>query len=196
MRIRFVFALLTLASPQQAFAWGQEGHSIVAEIAERRLDIDTVNKVRVLLGGNVSMASVSSWADDFRSSHPETAGWHFVDIPLDKTAYDPTRDCNPDKGDCIIHAIARFKSVLGDCSKSLAERSEALRFLIHFVGDIHQPLHDETRYGADGKDDRGGNDVQVTFYNRQTFMRCGTPASSRTRSMTGALTLFGCKPAG
>jgi len=57
--------------------------------------------------------------------------------------------------------------VLGDCSKPLSERSEALRFLIHFVGDIHQPLHDETRYGADGKDDRGGNDVSVTFFGQK-----------------------------
>jgi hypothetical protein len=159
---------LGLAWTQQAFGWGQEGHSIIAEIAQRRLDADTLRKVKALLGGEVSMSSIASWADDYRALHPETGGWHFVDIPLDKSAYDPTRDCNPDKGDCVVHAIARFTAVLSDCSKSLSERSDALKFVVHFVGDIHQPLHDETRFGADGKDDHGGNLLPVTFFGQST----------------------------
>jgi nuclease S1 len=159
-------AALLLGCPlDRAFAWGQEGHSIIAELAERRLDADTLRKVKVLLGG-VSMASVASWADDYRASHPETAGWHFVDIPFDQNAYDPVRDCKPEKGDCVIHAIARFRADITDCSKSLTERGDALKFLIHFVGDIHQPLHDETRFAADGSDDQGGNKVLVTFFDQ------------------------------
>ena len=100
-----VQAALLLGYPfDRAFAWGQEGHSIVAELTERRLDADTLRKIKVLLGG-VSMASVASWADDYRGSHPETGGWHFVDIPFDQNAYDPGRGCKPEKGDCIIHSI-------------------------------------------------------------------------------------------
>jgi hypothetical protein len=160
-----VAAMLCLLTHNRAHAWGQEGHSIVAELAERRLDLETLRKVKVLLGG-VSMASVANWADDYRASHPETAGWHFVDIPFDQIAYDPMRDCSPEKGDCIIHAIARFRAGVGDCSRSLAERGDALKFLIHFVGDVHQPLHDETRFASDGTDDQGGNKVIVTFFDQ------------------------------
>lgn len=156
------FIVLPIA---KARAWGQEGHSIIAELAERRLDQDIRRKVKNLLGG-VSMASVASWADDYRASHPESGGWHFVDIPFDQTAYDPMRDCKPEKGDCVIHAIARFRADVTDCSKSLAERGDALKFLIHFVGDVHQPLHAETRFATDGTDDQGGNKVIVTFFDQ------------------------------
>ncbi len=155
----------SLVPSHPALAWGQEGHSIIAELAERRLDSDTLRKVKILLGG-VSMASIASWADDYRADHKETSGWHFVDIPYDQTAYDPVRDCDPKKGDCIVHAIARFRADVADCSKSLSERSEALKFLIHFVGDVHQPLHVETRFAADGTDDQGGNKVIVTFFDQ------------------------------
>jgi len=158
-------ALFGATPIDRAHAWGQEGHSIVAELAERRLDLETLRKVRLLLGG-VSMASVANWADDYRASHPDSAGWHFVDIPFDQTAYDPSRDCKPEKGDCIIHAITRFRVDVTDCSKSLAERGDAMKFLIHFVGDIHQPLHVETRFSADGTDDQGGNKVIVTFFDQ------------------------------
>jgi hypothetical protein len=168
MKATWLGILLALASVEQAFGWGQEGHSIIAEIAERRLDAETLRKVRVLLGGEISMASIASWADDYRALHPETGGWHFVNIPLDKTAYDPARDCNPDKGDCVVHAIGRFTAALSDCSKSLSDRSDALKFVVHFVGDIHQPLHDETRFDPDGKDDHGGNLVPVTFFGQNT----------------------------
>jgi hypothetical protein len=168
MKAAWLAALLALVPLQQANGWGQEGHSIVAEIAQRRLDPDTLRKVKVLLGGEVSMASVASWADDYRAQHRETAGWHFVDIPLDQNTYDPARDCNPNKGDCIIHMIARFRAAVSDCSKPLTERSEALRFLIHFVGDVHQPLHAETKLNPDGTDDKGGNDVTVTFFGQKT----------------------------
>ena len=80
-----VAALWLLAPPAQA--WGPEGHSIVAEIAQRRLDPQATEAVAQLLGKNVSLASISSWADDERVKHPETANWHFVDIPL---AFEPT----------------------------------------------------------------------------------------------------------
>ncbi len=166
MKAALFGVLLTLSVPQQAFAWGQEGHSIIAEIAQQRLDADTLRRVKTLLGGEVSMASVASWADDYRAAHPETAGWHFVNIPLDNTAYDPDRDCA--KSDCVVQAIARLRAAVGDCSKPAGDRSEALKFLVHFVGDIHQPLHDETRFAADGKDDHGGNSLAVTFFGQPT----------------------------
>src|SRR5215813_10636155 len=81
-------AALILACSGHAFGWGQEGHSIVAEIAQQRLDADTLARLNKLLGGPISLASFASWADDFRAAHHETEGWHFVDIPHDSTTYD------------------------------------------------------------------------------------------------------------
>jgi hypothetical protein len=169
MKAILLAGLLVLPPAAHAFAWGQEGHSIVAEIAQRRLDRGTLDKMKSkgLLGGEVSLASLASWADDYRATHRETSGWHFVDIPHDRSTYDPAIDCkvNPTEGDCIINAIARVREALADCSKTTEVRVSALKFLVHFVGDIHQPLHAATRTDPfTGKGDRGGNEVQVTFF--------------------------------
>ena len=164
MKAIWFAGLLALMPLNEAGAWGQEGHSIVAEIAQRRLDAITLQKIRTLLGGETSLASTASWADDVRLLRPKTAGWHFVDIPYERATYDPAADCKEDakRGDCVINAIARAKITLADCSKLKQDRVEALMFLVHFVGDVHQPLHAAERNG-----DHGGNDVQVTFFGRQ-----------------------------
>jgi hypothetical protein len=169
-------ALLVAAVPfGQAWGWGQEGHSIVAEIAQRRLDAPTLEKIEALLVAedpalkhpSVALASLASWADDYRATHPETAGWHFVDIPMDRATYDPSVDCKNDN--CAVAAILHFKEVLGDCARSAGERLEALKFVVHFIGDIHQPLHSSDRWDPyTGKDDQGGNLVPVTFFGQST----------------------------
>lgn len=168
----FWLAILALALPcEQAFAWGQEGHSIVAELAEHRLDQATLEKIRLLLrtefpaaaaDARVSLGSIASWADDYRAEHDETRNWHFVNIPFERATFDPQVDCKADPkfGDCIVNAIERNRTVLADCSKAPAERAQALKFLVHLIGDIHQPLHDTDR------NDHGGNDVAVTFFGK------------------------------
>jgi hypothetical protein len=141
-----------------AWAWGEEGHSIVAEIAQRRLNDRAAAKVAALLGKGVSLASVSTWADDVRSARPETYNWHFVDIPLADNHYDPARDCKPSKrGDCIVAALSRLGATLRDPSATPSERREALRYMVHFVADVHQPLHTLL-------EDNGGNRVSVRLY--------------------------------
>ncbi len=156
--MRKIFALtlsLLLVQTQVAFGWGQEGHSIIAELAQRRLTPDAAAQVGTILGKGHSLASISSWADDVRDAHPETYKWHFVDIPLADTTYDPVKECVPGpKGDCAIAALERLKHIL-QCSTDPAERLDELRFAVHLLGDIHQPLHtvDEAR---------GGNDIAVT----------------------------------
>jgi len=148
-------AALALAAATSAAAWDPDGHAIVAELASRRLSPQARQEVEKLLGPGVSLASVSSWADDWRVPHPETYNWHFVDIPVAVDRYDPAAVCAPSpKGDCIVAALARNRAALA-CPGSEVERRLALRFAVHFVGDLHQPLHtvDEAR---------GGNDVKVT----------------------------------
>jgi hypothetical protein len=144
MRIRTQTLILVgalLSSIGTAYGWGEEGHSIVAEIAQRRLNASAANMVGELLGQNTSLASIASWADDMRDSHAETKQWHFIDIPRDSSDYDEARDCAASaKGDCIVKELARVKSTLA-CSPDQDARRDALRFAVHFLGDIHQPLH-------------------------------------------------------
>jgi len=170
MKAIWLAGLLAFLPLQQAHGWGQEGHSIVAEIAQRRLDADTLKKVKTLLGGEISLASIASWADDYRAGHEETAGWHFVDIPYDRFTYDPAVDCkaDPKRGDCVINAIMRAREALGDCWRTREERLDALKFLVHFVGDVHQPLHAAARTDPHtGTGDQGGNLVEVTFFGQK-----------------------------
>ncbi|MER9657618.1 hypothetical protein NKJ26_29900 [Mesorhizobium sp. M0152] len=85
---RWIVALVMTIAWSPAYAWGPEGHAIVAEIAQRRLTATALFEVKHILGGEVSMASVASWADDVRYAlHPESYNWHFVDIPLADDKY-------------------------------------------------------------------------------------------------------------
>jgi hypothetical protein len=162
-----IIASLTLLgafvlAPSQAAAWGPEGHAIVAEIAEARLSDAAHAQVAQLLGqeGHQHLDEVASWADDYRETHPETAGWHFVDIPLSAAGYDGSRDCAG--GNCVVAQIQNFAAVLGNRNAAPADRLMALKFVVHFVGDIHQPLH------AEDNGDKGGNTIHLTYFGKST----------------------------
>ena len=160
-RLAIVLVLASIV-PAKAFAWGSEGHRIVAEIAEQLLEPGTAKQVRDLLAieNSTTLADVANWADQVRPQRPETAPWHFVDIPISATAYDAARDCAG--GNCVLAKIEQFAATLHDTSAPPQTRLEALKFLVHFVGDVHQPLH------ASDNNDRGGNEVRVAFEGRRT----------------------------
>ena len=154
---RFVFlGLLVTSLP--TYAWGPEGHALVARIAESELTPEVRARVLEILGPGKTMESVASWADQIRGSRRETAPWHFVDIPISKPHLDMARDCA--NGDCVVAQIERFRAILKDPATPPDQRREALMFVIHFVGDMHQPLH-----SSDNKD-RGGNSVRIVFEGR------------------------------
>lgn len=142
MRIFVASFLVAALIPGSAFAWGQEGHSIIAEIAERRLEPQAAEIVSNLLGPGVSLGSIASWADDVREARPSTYNWHFVSIPIGQSDYRPDTDCklDPVKGDCIVVEIERAQKEMR-CASDATARAEALKFLVHFVGDLHQPFH-------------------------------------------------------
>jgi hypothetical protein len=158
MRSIALAVALTCGLVGTASAWGPDGHSIVAEIAQQRLSEPAARLVKDLLKGR-SLASIASWADDYRATHPETANWHFVDIPLDVATYDAARDCkrDQDNGDCVIAELVRVQHDLR-CASGEA-RAEALKFAVHLVGDIHQPLHAV-------KEKKGGNEIAVDVFMR------------------------------
>src|ERR1700678_2683772 len=158
-RLTVFFTLLLLVSHPQAFAWGSRGHRIIADIAWDHLNETTRERLRPFLGDN-DLASIATWADDIRSGRPETGPWHFVDIPPDRGGYEP-KDC-PDEN-CAVARISQFARILGDPQQSFAARSEALKFLVHFVGDLNQPFHAMA-------DARGGHDIPVTVFGES---QCG-----------------------
>ena len=136
--------------------WGPEGHHIVAKIALGRLTPEAKKATQDLLGAE-DFVAVSTWADEVRSQRPETYNWHFVDIPYDQLNYLAVRDCKPTpRGDCILAELERARHDLTDATLAKERRAEALKWIIHLMGDLHQPLHCIDNH------DRGGNDVFVT----------------------------------
>jgi hypothetical protein len=121
-----------------ALAWGKAGHRVVATLATSMLTPEARNQVTELLGPNVTLATISTWADEVRPSRPHTAPWHYVNIPRDATSYNAGRDC---RRGCVVSTIEQSLRVLQDPSKGRAVREEALRWVVHFVADLHQPLH-------------------------------------------------------
>jgi hypothetical protein len=151
--------LALLAAPVPAPAWGAKGHRVVALLAERDLRPEARAQVQALLAGEPepTLAGVSNWADELRDGDDPrgraTAALHYLNFPRGDCMYVPARDC-PD-GRCLVAAINRQFLVLSDAARPVAERREALKFLVHFVGDAHQPLH------AGHADDLGGNRHQL-----------------------------------
>lgn len=162
--------LCGVASP--AFAWGDIGHKVTALIAYKHLTPSARAKLDTLLASDPDtltapdFASRATWADKYREGHRETAQWHFVDIEVAHP--DLNQACFGFPGlpggavasagpadDCVIDKIDEFSAELADPATSAAERLFALKFLIHFVGDLHQPLH------ASDHEDHGGNCVAL-----------------------------------
>jgi hypothetical protein len=104
------------------------------------------------------LVDASTWPDDMRGQRPETAPWHYIDIPLGTTSRKIEKFCDPKEG-CVTRAIRNALTILRSATSNPKDRADALRFLIHFVGDVHQPLHAATN------NDEGGNCVPVTFFN-------------------------------
>lgn len=163
---RALAAILALTVPAFAStvqAWGDIGHRIVAELAWRQLDPSARAEVERLLkaDGDDSLADVASWPDQLRNDPNNkelgkaTAKLHYMDFVDGHCVYVKPVDCKD--GECVVGGLEKYVAILGDRHKSNAERAEALKFVVHFVGDVHQPLH------AGNRDDKGGNDYQVQF---------------------------------
>ncbi len=152
--VRYTLLIALLVFPSLALAWGPDGHRIVADIADKHLTDKSRQAIGELLD-NQSLEDVADWADEVRKEKPEWSPWHFVDIPFDAKAYDAQRDGK--KGNNVIDKITHYAEVLSDRHETRAKRAESLKLLVHFVGDVHQPMHCITR------DDSGGNARLVFF---------------------------------
>jgi hypothetical protein len=155
-RIAALWLLLSLC-PGPAAAWGERGHRLVGALAERQLSPAARSVVDELLQGEPepSLAGIATWADAVRETpaYAWTAPLHYVRIHDRGCRFDAARDCAD--GACVVAAIDRYARRLADPALARAERTEALKFVVHFVADVHQPLHSGHR------SDKGGNEFQV-----------------------------------
>jgi hypothetical protein len=170
--------VLALCIPAvEAHAWGEEGHRMVGAIADRHLGAEAARQVASLLerdrladrtpSGRRTLAEVAYWADEIKD-HPwgkSRGSWHYDNIPVCGDA-DPARYCR--KGACASAQLARHIAILADRNERPRERNEALKWVVHLVGDIHQPLH-----AADHRD-QGGNRVEVAFFGARDNAPYGT----------------------
>jgi hypothetical protein len=181
--MKAIIAVLSLsmlaATPQQASAWGDDGHKTVALIAQNFLTPAVKTQITAMLAADTDnltkhdFASEATWADKYRDSnnrkdhYEQTKNWHFVDMEI--SAPDINAACfgrrplpagtlasNGDPNACVVDKINQFAAELAAPGTDPEERLFALKFLLHFVGDLHQPLHSADNH------DQGGNLVKVT----------------------------------
>jgi hypothetical protein len=160
MKTLWLVAAAAVLVPSSAFAWGKTGHRVVAAIADTQLSGLARAHVEEILGPGESLDEAANWPDEMRAApgtfwQKTATPWHYV--TLNGIIYDHA----PAEGDAL-EALTRFSKTLRDPKASLADKQTALRFIVHLVGDLHQPLHN-------GKCcDRGGNDVKVTWFGKPT----------------------------
>ncbi len=145
---------LTLSLPRNAHAWAQNGHRVIGELAERYLEPEVRARVRELLDGR-GLAEIGNWADDIRSFPVWDCAQPFHYVTIEPGAEYP--DQGVPEGDAI-EAVVYYTDVLMDSGAPVDARQTALKFLVHFIGDLHQPLH--VGRGCD----RGGNQVKVEWF--------------------------------
>jgi hypothetical protein len=148
--------LLAFGWQQPVYSWGDQGHRITGYIANTNLSAATRDQLRNLVGTD-DLALIATWMDDERDSLnqrlPGSSRWHYENRLACGPALESARTCP--QGQCITRQIERWTKVLQDRDESLAHRADALRILVHLLGDLHQPLHLIDNY------DRGGNDLLV-----------------------------------
>ena len=170
MRTRVATAIVILTAVcawPSLQAWGGQGHRLVGLIAANHLSAAATANVKWLLDGQ-SLADVASWADGQVTDWQQTAPWHYLNIPPEASGYDRDRDCPRQPGvaagaradqwrDCAVDRITYMEQRVSDAKLDRADRATALKYLVHFIGDLHQPFH---ALGVG----RGGNDVIVRVF--------------------------------
>lgn len=161
-RVLLPVIALAVAMPAPAHAWGQLGHRVIGELADARISGKTRAEIALILGEE-DLAEASTWPDEQRSNpapfwQKEADPFHYVTVPQGMTYAEVGA---PADGDALS-ALARFAATVRDRNVPQADRALALRFIIHIVGDLHQPLH------AGNGTDRGGNDVKLRWFGQET----------------------------
>lgn len=157
LSIVFVSIALVLAS------WGRTGHRTIGKLAANHLTPKAQAAVQQILG-NESLADVSSWADELRGQekYKSTSTWHFLNLPLGLNYADFEKAVKEKKEESVYTAFMQTQATLKDKNASQESKAEALKFLVHFVGDLHQPMH------ISRAEDKGGNTIQLNYEDKGT----------------------------
>ena len=177
-RILIATVVAVFSSFELLHAWSAQGHRLVGLVAAARLTPVATQNVAWLLDGQ-TLADVASWADSITGDQVQTSYWHYLNIPPDATGYDRDRDCPRQPGveagsrsdrwrDCAVDRISYWEERLGNPKLDRADRATALKYVVHFIGDLHQPFH---ALGVG----RGGNDVHVRVFGQ---VDCGPSTGS------------------
>lgn len=162
MRHILIFAAMAVAIAFPAQSYGSNGHRIIAELATRYMTPEARAAVEAILGDQF-MAEAATMPDEMRSNpdefwRVEANPYHYINVPAGQTYEDSEK--NP-AGDALT-ALEKFTAVLKDETAAPAEKKRALWFVVHIIGDLHQPLH------VGHPEDRGGNWVEVVFMEELT----------------------------
>lgn len=149
---------MTLLFPFSSFAWDRIGHDVAAKIAEDHLSPHAKAALASLIGEGVLLSDIANWADE-QDELARTGAWHYVNVPINDSRYDK-RYCSA--GGCVVSRIEDFRRLLENPEASSTQKQLALRFLVHFIADLHQPLH----VGDDN--DKGGNLLKVRFFGKES----------------------------
>ena len=144
-------------------SWGVLGHKTIAQIAETHLNPQAKNAVKALLGDQ-SLSEVANWADNTRnqSEYRNTAAWHFLNISLGLNYQQFVQAVKNQNNENIYTALIKCEQQLSDLNSTQEQKVIALKFIVHFVGDLHQPMH------ISRAEDKGGNTIQVRYDNKGT----------------------------
>ncbi|MFC3563387.1 S1/P1 nuclease [Pedobacter jamesrossensis] len=163
MKFRYPYTLLTITISLTLISWGYTGHRTIGKITEHYLSENAKAAVKDLLG-NESLADAATWADDARK-YPElkeTANWHFLNLPLGLNFKEFKKMVDTMKQANVYSALIKAEATLKQSNANKKDKINALKFVIHFVGDIHQPMH------VSRAEDKGGNTIQLNYDGKGT----------------------------
>src|SRR5574341_2167012 len=152
--------LIHVAAGSSAIAWYDKGHRVVALIAEANLTAEAKKGIREILPAGTTLADAAVWPDHDGRNIGDLNPLHYVSIAENAEGYDQARDC-PER-DCMVEALKWFYSNLGDGNAPTIIKRMAVRYVVHLVGDMHQPLH------AGRLKDRGGTEIKVSYRGQST----------------------------
>jgi S1/P1 Nuclease len=159
MNKRQILSLCTLfVTAIVLISWGVTGHRTIGRIAANHLSPQASAAVRELLG-NETLAEASTWADEVRNQpdYKHTGPWHYINLPLGLTEPEFEKTVKGMTQENVYSALLQQEQVLGSTASSKEQKIEALKFIVHFVGDLHQPMH------VSREEDKGGNTIQVNY---------------------------------
>lgn len=144
-------------------SWGVTGHRVVGKIAENHLTANAKAAVHELLGGE-TLADVSTWADEVRNEpeYKSTAPWHYINLPLGLSYSDFQKQVEGMSEANVFSALHQQEQIVTDKSTTREQKIVALKFIVHFVGDLHQPMH------VSRAEDKGGNTIQLNYNGQGT----------------------------